>query len=115
MNILAQYGRETAQVIGGIVLLMLSGCLGPDKAELAELIPLEAGTFEYRVLTNLFQSAAADSGDERMRLIWLAADMRSSQICGDRYELVSRRIVFQYQAPDGHPVDQIVYRGRCRV
>ena len=100
---------------GIAVVVLLAGCGGPDKAEKAELVPVSAREFEYRVTTNLFYTPSADDGSERARLAWLASDLEFAKLCPGDYDLVSRQVIFQFQATLGYPVDEIIYRGRCRV
>jgi hypothetical protein len=63
----------------------------------------------------MFYSPGADGEAERLRLQWLASDVNFAQFCPRDYNLLSRQVVFQYQTPLGYPVNEIIYRGRCRV
>lgn len=95
--------------------LLLAGCGGPDKIEKAELVPVGPRDFEYHVATDMFYSPGADGEAERLRLQWLASDVNFARLCPGDYDLLSRQVVFQYRTPLGYPVDEIIYRGRCRV
>jgi hypothetical protein len=100
---------------GLVVAIVLAGCEGPDKFEKAELVPVSPHDFEYHVMTDLFYPPGADTVAERYRLQWLASDLAFAKFCPANYELLSRQVIFQYQAPLDYPVDEIIYRGRCRV
>ncbi len=97
-----------------VLLMVAAGCSGPDKAEKAELVPIGPGVFEYHVETDWFYTPRADGSAERARLRWLAQDVEFAALCPRDYELLTRQVIFQYQAPAGYPVDEIIYRGRCR-
>jgi hypothetical protein len=95
--------------------LLVAGCGGPDKIEKAELVPIGTRDFEYHVATDMFYSPSADGEAERLRLQWLTSDVNFASLCPRKYDLLSRQVVFQYQTPLGYPVNEIIYRGRCRV
>jgi hypothetical protein len=100
---------------GFAVVMLLTGCGGPDKIERAELVPVTPRDFEYHVTTDTFFSPNAEGWAERSRLQWLAADVDFAKLCPRDYDILSRQVIFQYQTPLGYPVDEIIYRGRCRV
>jgi len=100
---------------GLAVVLLVTGCGGPDKAEKAELVPVGLHNFEYRVATDAFYAARADDEAERLRLQWLTSDVTFAKLCPRDFDILSRQVIFQYQTPLGYPVDEIIYRGRCRV
>jgi hypothetical protein len=95
--------------------LLVAGCGGPDKAEKAELVPVGPRDFEYHVATDMIYSPSAGDEVERVRLRWLAADVDFAKLCPRDYDILSRQVIFEYQTPLGYPVDEIIYRGRCRV
>ncbi|MBV9553897.1 MAG: hypothetical protein JO032_14030 [Alphaproteobacteria bacterium] len=96
-------------------MMLLCDCGGPDKAEKAELVPVGPHAFEYHVETDQFYSPNLEGGAERTRLQWLAADVSYAKLCAGDFEVLSRQVIFQYWAPLGYPVDEIIYRGRCRL
>ena len=98
---------------GFAAVVLLTGCL--DKAERAELVSAGSREFEYHVTTDLFYSPSAEDGAERARLRWLASDLDFAKLCPRDYDILSRQVIFQYQSPLGYPVDEIIYRGRCRI
>jgi hypothetical protein len=100
---------------GFVAVMLLTGCGGPDKPERAELVPVGPHDFEYHVTTDTFFSPSAEGWAESKRLQWLAADVDFAKLCPREYDLLSRQVIFQYQALLGYPVDEIIYRGRCRV
>jgi hypothetical protein len=100
---------------GLAALVLLAGCSSPAKIEQAELVPVAQDEFEYHVMTSLFYPPGADTGAEMDRLHWLASDMAYAKICPADYDVVSRQVIFQYQSPLDYPVDEIIYRGHCRV
>jgi hypothetical protein len=100
---------------GFAAVMLLTGCGGPDKIERAELVPVGQRDFEYHVVTDTFFSPNAEGWAERHRLQWLAADVDFANLCPRDYDILSRQVIFQYQTPLGYPVDEIIYRGRCRV
>jgi hypothetical protein len=99
---------------GLAAVMLLAGC-GPDKAEKAELVPVGSREFEYRVATDQFYPPGAEDGAESARLRWLAFDLEFAKLCPGDYDILSRQVIFQYQSTLGFPVDEIIYRGRCRV
>jgi hypothetical protein len=100
---------------GFAAVMLLAGCTSPDKIEKAELVPVGPRDFEYHVMTDAFFSPSAEGGAERSRLEWLANDVDFAKLCPRDYDVLSRQVIFQYQTPMGYPVDEIIYRGRCRV
>jgi hypothetical protein len=108
--------RHAAPVPVGLVLLLaVVGCTGLDRAERSQFYQTSPFEFEYRTTTDFFRDPAPVSWAESERLNWLDAFLDRYAMCPSGYELVSRRAVVRYQAPLGYPVDDIVYRGRCRV
>ena len=93
---------------------LLTGC-SVDRAEKAELVPVGPRDFEYHVTTDWFYSPSAEGGAERTRLAWLVNDLNFAKLCTRDYDILSRQVIFQYWTPAGYPVDEIIYRGRCRV
>jgi hypothetical protein len=93
---------------------LLTGC-SVDRAEKAELVPVGPRDFEYHVTTDWFYSPSAEGGAERTRLAWLVNDLNFAQLCTRDYDILSRQVIFQYWTPAGYPVDEIIYRGRCRI
>ena len=109
------FARRFEMSWGLATVILLSGCGGLDKSEKAELVPVGRLNFEYRVTTDMFSSPAPSSGAEWSRLRWLASDLAFAKLCAGDYDILSRQVIFQYQALLGYPVDEIIYRGRCRV
>jgi hypothetical protein len=93
---------------------LLAGC-SVDRAEKTELVPVGPRDFEYHVTTDWFYSPDPEGGAERIRLRWLANDVDFAKLCMRDYDILSRQVIFQYATPAGYPVDEIIYRGRCRV
>jgi hypothetical protein len=100
---------------GFAAVMLLTSCGGIDKIERAELVPVGPRDFEYHVTTDTFFPPSSEGGAERSRLQWLAADMDFAKLCPRDYDVLSRQVIFQYQTTLGYPVDEIIYRGRCRV
>jgi hypothetical protein len=112
--ILSERRFETSRGLACAAVLVLAGCGSPDKIEKAELVPVGPRDFEYHVTTDLFSPPGAESSAERHRLQWLASDLEFAKLCPGEYDILSREVIFQYQALLDYPVDEIIYRGRCR-
>jgi hypothetical protein len=107
--------RHFEMSYGLVALVLLAGCGSPAKIEQAELVPVGPQEFEYHVATDSFYPPGADTDAEAHRLHWLASDLAFAKLCSGDYDVFSRQVIFQYESPLGYPVDEIIYRGRCRV
>jgi hypothetical protein len=106
--------RRFEMLWGLAAVSLLAGC-SVDRAEKTELVPIGSRDFEYHVTTDWFYSPNPEDGAERIRLGWLANDLDFAKLCARDYDILSRQVIFQYETPAGYPVDEIIYRGRCRV
>lgn len=97
-----------------MLLLVLTGCTGLDRAEQSEFHRIGADRFQYRATTNYFYVSDSQGWAEGQRLSWLQTYIDWFAICGNGYELTSRQANFRYASPLGYPVIDIVYDGYCR-
>ncbi len=108
--------RKTSQSFGlpvGVLLCTLSGCIGLDASERAELTPIGSTAFVYHASTDLFYGPSAFGWAEARRLAWLPGFLRSYGLCPLGFTLTSRQVSFLYEDPLGEAVDDIRYEGHC--
>jgi hypothetical protein len=97
----------------GALMCALSGCVGPDAAERAQLTPMGSTGFVYHASTDLFYGPSAYGWAEAQRLAWLPRFLNVYGLCPLGFTLTAREVSFLYESPLGEPIDDIRYVGRC--
>lgn len=100
-------------LLTGVLLWALSGCVGPDAAERAQLTPVGSTGFVYHAATDLFYGPSAYGWAEVQRLSWLPNFLHVYGLCPLGFALTSREVSFLYESPLGEPIDDIRYVGHC--
>lgn len=100
-------------LVVGASLCILSGCVGPDAAERAQLTPIGSTGFVYHASTDLFYGPSAYGWAEAQRLAWLPGFLHTYGLCPLGFTLTSRQASFLYESPLGEPIDDIRYEGHC--
>jgi hypothetical protein len=98
----------------GAALVAVAGCADDYILhEHAHLDPLSDTGFRYTVGTN----AVADKDDpdaERVRLRWINEAVTGNNLCGNGYEIIGRKEIFQRRSL-GVDLYDIRYEGKCRT
>lgn len=98
---------------GVVVMLILSACVGLDRAERTQFREVAPGQFLYRATTDYFYTPDPSGWAEQERLRWLETYLATYGMCPRGYQLASRRTFFLYESKTGYPVTDIEYEGRC--
>ena len=102
-----------SRLLVGVLLCVLSGCVGLDAAERAQLTPIGSTGFVYHASTDLFYGPGAYGWAEAQRLAWLPHFLHLYGLCPFGFALTSRQVSFLYEDPLGEPIDDIRYVGHC--
>ena len=105
--------NQSFSLLLGALLCALSGCVGPDAAERAQLTPIGSTGFVYHAATDLFYGPSAYGWAEAQRLAWLPRFLHVYGLCPLGFTLTSRQVSLLYEDPLGEPVDDIRYEGHC--